>query len=141
MSVRAITKEKAISSEHVAIGHDILSLISSAMYVEPLTIYRELVQNCADSIDDAVATGLLQVAEGAVDLGIDPLHRQIVVRDNGAGISNDAFVETMCAIGASRKRGSMARGFRGIGRLVGLGYAQELVFRSRSNSRERVMEA
>lgn len=141
MPLRAISKEKSISSEHISIGHDILSLISSAMYVEPLTIYRELVQNCADSIDDAVAAGSLELSEACIDLTIDSLHRQIVVRDNGGGVLNADFVETMCAIGASRKRGSTARGFRGIGRLVGLGYAQELVFRSRSSAHERVMEA
>lgn len=141
MPVRSIVKEKPIASEHVPIGHDILSLISSAMYVEPLTIYRELVQNCADSVDDAVVAGILEPHEARVDLTVDALHRQIVVRDNGAGVGNADFIETMCAIGASPKRGSSARGFRGIGRLVGLGYAQELVFRSRSNARERVMEA
>ena len=74
-------------------------------------------------------------------MAIDPLHRQVVMRDNGIGVSNDVFIETMCAIGSSPKRGLKARGFRGIGRLVGLGYAQELVLRSRSQSGENVMEA
>lgn len=141
MTVRAIAKEREIATEHVAIGHDILSLISSAMYVQPLTIYREFIQNCADSIDDALATDVLKPGKGQVRITIDPLHRQISMRDNGLGVSNSDFVTTMCSIGASKKRGTLARGFRGIGRLVGLGYAQELVFRSRSSASERVMEA
>lgn len=34
-------------------------------------------------------------------------------------------------LGKPSMRGRGARGFRGVGRLVGLGYAQELIFRSR----------
>lgn len=141
MALRTVAKEHTISTEHVSIGHDILSLISSAMYVQPLTIYRELIQNCADSIDNAIATNQLKPGKGQIQLVIDPLHRQITVRDNGHGIPNAEFVDTMCSIGASKKRGTGSRGFRGIGRLVGLGYAQELVFRSRSLVNDRVMEA
>jgi hypothetical protein len=125
----------------IAIGHDILALISSAMYTEPLTVYRELCQNAADAIDEAVAAGTLDADEGRIDIRIDPLHRSIVVRDNGAGVPNDEFAHRMCSIGASRKRGTNARGYRGIGRLVGLGYGQELVFRSRADVGERVQEA
>lgn len=141
MSLRSVAKTTEIHSEHVAIGHDILGLISSAMYVQPLTVYRELLQNATDAVDEAVRTGQLKQDEGMVTLTIDPLHRTILVRDNGAGVSNEGFARTMCAIGASPKRGEKARGFRGIGRLVGLGYAQHLVFRSRSSRTERVMEA
>jgi hypothetical protein len=35
-------------------------------------------------------------------------------------------------MGASVKLGTNARGFRGVGRLAGLGYCRRLVFRSRS---------
>ena len=45
--------------EEIIIGKDILELLSNAMYVEPLTIYREYLQNSADSIDDAVKDVLL----------------------------------------------------------------------------------
>jgi molecular chaperone HtpG len=129
------------SAEHIVIGHDILSLISSAMYTEPLTIYRELAQNSADAIDGALQTGTISKASARIDLTIDPLNRRIVISDNGTGITNVDFISTMCAIGASKKRGTKARGFRGIGRLVGLGYCQELVFRSRSVAEEDVLQA
>lgn len=141
MTLRAVSVTSQVSAEQVVIGHDILSLISSAMYVEPMIIYRELIQNAADAIDDAVSTGVLKSDQGRVQLQIDPLHRQVMLRDNGIGVTNADFIQTMCAIGSSPKRGTKARGFRGIGRLVGLGYAQELVLRSRSRSDERVMEA
>ena len=43
------------------------------MYVEPLTIYREYVQNAADSIDDARRAGILKEGEpGRVDILFDP---------------------------------------------------------------------
>lgn len=141
MTLRAVSFTTPVTTEHVAIGHDILSLISSAMYVEPMIIYRELIQNAADAVDDAIVSGLIKPGQGRVQLAIDPLHRRVVMRDNGIGVSNDRFVETMCAIGSSPKRGLKARGFRGIGRLVGLGYAQELVLRSRSNQAEHIKEA
>ena len=35
------------------VGKDVLELLSTAMYVDPLTIYREYVQNAADAIDEA----------------------------------------------------------------------------------------
>ena len=44
------------------------------------------------------------------------------------------------SFGSSQKRGSDARGFRGVGRLAGLGYCQELVFRSRVSSEDPVLE-
>ena len=44
----------------IIIGKDILELLSSAMYVNPLTIYREYLQNSADSIDEGIKEGLLK---------------------------------------------------------------------------------
>jgi hypothetical protein len=49
-------------------------------------------------------------------------------------------VKRLIALGASRKRGMKARGFRGVGRLAGLGYCQELVFRSRADGEREVSE-
>src|SRR5206468_3059996 len=40
----------------------------------------------------------------------------------------------------SKKRGRALRGFRGVGRLSGLGYCQALVFRSRSLGDRKVSE-
>ena len=41
-------------------------------------------------------------------------------------------ISTLVAIGDSPKRGSSARGFRGVGRLSGLAYCRELQFRTKS---------
>src|SRR5882757_2305514 len=107
----------------IIVGKDILDLISTSMYVDPMTIYREYVQNAADAIDEARVQGLLQTNElGAVAVAVDAVARSICIRDNGTGIPWSRFVRQLSALGASGKRGSRARGFRGVGRLAGLGY-------------------
>ncbi len=45
--------------ERIAIGKDVLELLSTSMYVDPMTVYREYVQNAADAIDDARSAKLL----------------------------------------------------------------------------------
>ncbi len=125
----------------IVVGKDILELISSAMYVDPITIYREYLQNAADSIDAAKTQGLFTDGQrGRVDIFIDPETRTVRIRDNGCGIAPTDFARRLTAIGASAKRGTQARGFRGVGRLAGLGYAQEVVFRSRSPGEPSVSE-
>lgn len=52
-------KPKILQETDVVIGKDILELLANAMYVDPLTIYREYVQNSADSIDEARLAGTL----------------------------------------------------------------------------------
>jgi hypothetical protein len=131
----------SIAAEDVLIGKDILELVSSAMYVDPLTIYREYVQNATDSIEDARRAGLLGVREaGRVDIEVDPSTRSVRIRDNGSGLAWQHFISRLTALGMSAKRGTTARGFRGVGRLAGLGYAQELVFRSRIKGETSISE-
>jgi hypothetical protein len=127
--------------EKPVVGKDVLDLLSSAMYVNPLSIYREYVQNSADSIDEAKRLGVLSSrTSGRVDIAVDHGSRTVRIRDNGIGLPGDAFVERLVAFGASKKRGSYARGFRGVGRLGGIGYCQELIFRSRVESESQVRE-
>jgi molecular chaperone HtpG len=127
----------------VRIGRDVLELVSSAMYVDPMTIYREYLQNAADSIDAARAADVLkkdEPGEVRIELDHDPKARAVRIRDNGAGLPWAEFATTLTAIGASAKRGTSARGFRGVGRLAGLAFAQELIFRSRANGESLISE-
>lgn len=128
-------------TERPVVGKDVLELLSSSMYVDPLSIYREYVQNAADSIEEALALGLLGRRDaGAVNIDIDPRSRSIRIRDNGTGLSKQEFTRTLIALGASHKRGTKARGFRGVGRLAGLGYCRELVFRSKVEEEAEINE-
>jgi len=125
----------------IVIGKDILELLSSSMYVDPMTIYREYAQNAADSIDEARADGQIGPDEpGKVTIDIDVSGRNVKITDNGTGISHGDFANRLTAFGASKKRGRSARGFRGVGRLAGIGYCQELVFRSRTPGEPKVSE-
>lgn len=127
--------------DEIIVGRDVLELVSSAMYIDPMTVYREYIQNAADAVDDARRGGILGADErGRVAIDIDPKSRSIRIRDNGTGISSAEFGRRMTALGASSKRGTNARGFRGVGRLAGLGYAQELIFRSRTVNDNMVAE-
>lgn len=112
------------------------------MYVNPLSIFREYVQNAADALDDAAEAGLFSsIDEGRIEINLDHIDRRVVIRDNGIGLSNAEFPSRMLSFGASGKRGTEARGFRGVGRLSALGYVQQLVFRSRAKGDVKVLEA
>jgi histidine kinase/DNA gyrase B/HSP90-like ATPase len=117
----------------VVVGKDVLELLSSAMYVDPLTIYREYIQNSADAIDSAKAAGLyVSGNQPRIDVFLDIQNRVARIRDNGIGLKRSVFAKRLTSLGASKKRGTRARGFRGVGRLCGLGYCQELVMRSKA---------
>ena len=127
--------------ESIIVGKDILEVLSSAMYVDPLAIYREYIQNAADAIDDHRRTSKLSSRQaGTVEIHIDVDKRTVVIRDNGTGIPSAAFEPCMTSFGASAKRGTNARGFRGVGRLSGLAYCQELLFRTRAAGETQISE-
>jgi histidine kinase/DNA gyrase B/HSP90-like ATPase len=131
----------AYREDSIVVGKDILEVLSSAMYVDPLAIYREYIQNAADAIDDARRVGLSHSKDtGIVEIEIDFDTRSVKIRDNGTGIPKAEFETRMASFGASAKRGTNARGFRGVGRLSGLAYCQELVFRSRAAGEPFVSE-
>jgi molecular chaperone HtpG len=141
VTVRSIDSDWAPGPERVIIGKDVLELLSTSMYIDPMSIYREYIQNAADAIDEARASKILRAKDiGKVTINLDASSRSIRIRDNGAGLSWGSFAERICNLGASIKRGTAARGFRGVGRLAGLGYCQELVFRSRSPGEGKVSE-
>ena len=128
-------------ADPVVIGKDILELLSSAMYVDPLSIFREYIQNAADAIDEAQAASVYHGPKRPrVDITLDPRTRSARIRDNGIGVKSSVFTRRMTALGASKKRGTHARGFRGVGRLSGLGYCQELVMRSKAAEDDIVCE-
>src|SRR5205823_11342727 len=94
-----------------------------------------------DAIDEAQAEGLYSTGVvPRIDLSINVLERGVKIRDNGIGVPANVFSRRLTSLGASKKRGSNARGFRGVGRLSGLAYCQELIFRSKSKNSARVWE-
>lgn len=127
-------QSRARFNQPIVVGKDILELLSSAMYVNPLSIFREYVQNAADSLDEATELGLYKNgAKPAIKITLNQSLRTATIRDNGAGIPRSQFARILTAIAGSRKRGTRARGFRGVGRLAGLGYCQHLIMRCKAS--------
>src|ERR1700684_4341871 len=128
-----VTRRREPISENVVIGKDILELLTGAMYADRLTVYREYIQNAVDSIEDAVEANMYsRSVEPGIEVHIDRKERTIRIRDNGIGVSRANFLKRLTSIGASSKRGSKRRGFRGVGRLAQLGFWGGLVFRSKA---------
>jgi len=129
---------RAKPAEHVdpalvRISKDVIELLTSGMYVSPVTIYREYIQNSADAIDEARGRRILSESDpGSVSIIIDHAARSVIIRDNGVGISRKEAIATLLSIGGSRKKGTSARGFRGVGRLSGLAYCRQLQFRTKA---------
>lgn len=134
-----VPEPKPIDGE-VIVGKDILDLLAGAMYANPLDVYREYIQNAADAIDQARDAALKFGVEPSVSITFDHVNRSVSIRDNGISIPADDFVQRLTAVGGSQKRGTSLRGFRGVGRLSGLGYCQELIFRGRSEGDAKISE-
>ena len=111
-------------------GANILENLTTGMYQDSKVIYREYIQNACDQIDKAVKDGVLKQGEGAIGIWPDLDSRTIVIEDNATGISADFFKQTLGNIADSDKIIGEDKGFRGIGRLCGLAYCEQLVFRS-----------
>ena len=102
-----------IELDDIRVGKDVIEIVTSGMYVSPVTVFREYVQNAADSIDVARSSGVLSPRKrGKVDISFDQAARTVSIRDNGAGVPARDAISTLVAIGASPKRGSSARGFQ-----------------------------
>ena len=115
------------------IGGDILSLITAGMYDNPLAIYREYIQNAADALDTVGGR-----ANGKVEVDIDLSALRIRIRDSGPGLSHETAVRALLPLARSQKRRGIDRGFRGIGRLSGLAFADSVTFTTRAQSDQPV---
>jgi hypothetical protein len=110
------------------IGKDVIESLTLGMYEDPRFIYREYIQNSADQIDKAVREGLINKCDGEIHITIDKSERSIVIEDNATGIPQKNVNDILKNIAQSTKERGVDKGFRGIGRLGGLGYCQTLTF-------------
>lgn len=109
-------------------GKFLLEILTRGMYSNPMHVYREYIQNSSDSIDKAIEAGILQSADAEIHISIDEKGRSIIIRDNGLGIPLNITRIKLMNVGVSDKDGITERGFRGIGRLGGLAYAEKVQF-------------
>ena len=122
-----------VDAPEALIGGDILSLITVGMYDNPLAIYREYIQNAADAVSTAEST-----RDGKVEIDIDPSGLRVRIRDNGPGLSHEAAIRALLPIARSQKQRGTDSGFRGIGRLSGLAFAESVAFMTRAQSDQPV---
>ena len=122
----------------VRAGKQILDIITSGMYSNSLMAIREYVQNSVNAMDEAVRLGMMNAEYGRVDLQLDGKDRSISICDNGVGVPSNRVPDVLCAIGVSTKTTGASRGFRGIGRLGGIGYCDKVVFETRSSKKEPI---
>ncbi len=112
----------------LVIGKYTLESLTNGMYASPCDLYREYIQNAVDSIDAAIADGLERRDFFEISIHLDKDNKNLSIFDNGQGLSKNSAVSKLIDIGNSSKHRNQFRGFRGIGRLAGLGYCDELVF-------------
>ena len=114
-------------------GAGLLGAVTTGMYDNPLSMYREYIQNAADA---AAGNGAPERAR--VDIAIDVVRRRVRIRDNGPGLCPEEALERLVPIGLSDKRLETDRGFRGIGRLAGLAFAKRVSFTTRARENQQV---
>jgi len=111
------------------IGKDVIESLTSGMYEDSKFIFREYIQNAVDQIDKAIESGIISTRQGGnVWINIDKNERKIVIEDDATGIKSNEASDILRNIAQSTKKRGVNRGFRGIGRLGGLGYCEQLIF-------------
>jgi len=101
------------------------------MYGERRNAIREYVQNSFDGVQSAISDGVLRPGKGKITLTIDE-ENSLIIHDNGIGLPRRVAVNTLTAVGASRKERGLQAGFRGIGRLAGIAFSKTLQFRTKA---------
>lgn len=127
--------------QNIIIGRSLLETLSSALYEDPIILFREYVQNSLDAYNQATQDeGLPELTDFAVTIDIDRENRNILIRDNGYGIkSADQFRKDMLSFGDSTKANkTQFIGFRGIGRMAALPFCDKLVFRNKVAGAESI---
>jgi molecular chaperone HtpG len=111
------------------IGKNVIENLTVGMYDDPRFVYREYVQNAADQIDIAKKQNLYQNKdEPEIYIQIDSDAKKIAIEDNATGIKQREVLSLLGNIAQSTKNKYEDKGFRGIGRLGGLGYCEKMIF-------------
>jgi molecular chaperone HtpG len=114
--------------EEIVIGKHTLESLTTGMYSDAKVIYREYIQNSVDSIEEAIAKGIIDRKEAKINITVNKGSQKIIISDNGTRISSEEAMKKLLDIGNSTKDPEDAIGFRGIGRLAGLSYCKNLKF-------------
>lgn len=118
-----------IKAPNITTGASLLDTLTSALYADPIVVFREYVQNSVDSFTRHSRDTRDTSIDLKVEIIINSKDNQIIIRDNGKGIDPNKFQDVMYGFGNSEKMGDKSQlGFRGIGRLSGLSFCDTLQF-------------
>ncbi|MFC2016988.1 ATP-binding protein [Chloroflexota bacterium] len=124
------------------VGKYVLDSLSFGMYNHPFMVIREYIQNSVDAIDDYKrALKRKDAQEVCIDITIDGSRKSISITDNGTGVIAEKAWQVLHDLGKSEKDPSTHRGFRGIGRLGGLGYCNKLVFTTKAKNEKTLSKS
>ena len=120
----------------------LLETITSALYDNPIILFREYVQNSIDAYNEAIDADTGNILKNFfIDINIDEGKRIITIKDNGYGIQENKFIERMTAIGHDTKSNIPDQiGFRGIGRLSAFPYCKKLTFHNKPQGSNNIMQ-
>ena len=116
------------------VGAEILSIITESLYDNPIVVFREYVQNSIDSIFNTLDYSK------KCEVKIWNSGNDLFFLDNGKGIDKNNFQSEMIKIGASKKRKQENLGYKGIGRLSGVPYCEELLFVNIYDYKQRLLQ-
>lgn len=109
------------------IGKFAIDSLTSSMYTDWQSIYREYIQNAADQIDMAKEQHLEEDDYYSVHVRIFRNERKIIIEDTATGVKHEDK-DLLLNIGESSKERGRRKGFRGIGRIGGIGYCNTIKF-------------
>lgn len=124
----ADSHEYIASLEDVKIGKNVLESLTRSAYDDCRCILREYVQNAADQIDIAREQKLSDLDNYSIYIWIDPDKKRIEIEDDATGVEAAEILPVLRNVACSQKTRAKRKGFRGIGRLGGLGYCTTLTF-------------
>ena len=124
---------------NVKFGLRLLETLTSALYDNPIVLFREYVQNSVDAYKRALSKNFKAIDNFLVNIDIDKDNRLITVFDNGYGIPEKEFRNTMTDIGLDTKSDlSNQIGFRGIGRLSAIPFCKNLIFKNKPQGNKNI---
>lgn len=117
----------------IRMGLRLFETLTSALYEDPIVLFREYIQNSVDAYTGATRDNPANCMDDfRVDIKIDKENKDITFLDNGYGIPRDEFLFKMMSIGDSQKGSHIDQiGFRGIGRLSAMPFCDRLVFQNK----------
>lgn len=120
----------------------ILQILAKEIYDSPLALLRENLQNAYDAVRQRFASTGSLTDGGLIEIHIG--NREISIKDNGIGMTEEGLRENFWKAGSSGKRSEVARragvvGSFGIGAMANFGVCTRLMVETRSESGSEVL--